>query len=79
MQKLLINICCITGIKRTAADVADSYVPDIEDKKRQLRIMKDPVKEALSVLGKGGNFDEFGSLLHEAWQAKRSLSSQVKL
>lgn len=66
-----------TGIKRTAADVADSYVPDIDDKRRQLRIMKDLVDEALSVLGKGGNFNEFGSLLHEAWQAKRSLSSRV--
>lgn len=66
-----------TGIKRTAADVADSYVPNIEDKKRQLRIMKDLVEEALSVLCKSGNFHEFGSLLHEAWQAKRSLSSRV--
>jgi D-glycero-alpha-D-manno-heptose-7-phosphate kinase len=66
-----------TGIKRTAADVADSYVPNIEDKKRQLRIMKDLVEEALSVLGKGGDFNEFGILLHEAWQAKRSLSTQV--
>ena len=66
-----------TGIKRTAADVADSYVPKIEDKKRQLRIMKDLVEEALSVLGKGGNFNEFGTLLHEAWQAKRSLSNRV--
>ena len=66
-----------TGIKRTAADVADSYVPNIEDKKRQLRIMKDLVEEALSVLGKGINFNEFGSLLHEAWQAKRSLSARV--
>lgn len=66
-----------TGIKRTAADVADSYVPNIEDKKRQLRIMKDLVEEALSVLGKGGDFIEFGSLLHEAWQAKRSLSARV--
>ncbi len=66
-----------TGIKRTAADVADSYVPNIEDKKRQLRIMKDLVEEALSVLGKGGNFNEFGTLLHEAWQAKRSLSARV--
>lgn len=66
-----------TGIKRTAADVADSYVPNIEDKKRQLRIMKDLVEEALSVLGKGGDFNEFGSLLHEAWQAKRSLSARV--
>lgn len=66
-----------TGIKRTAADVANSYVPNIEDKKRQLRIMKDLVEEALTVLGKGGNFNEFGILLHEAWQAKRSLSSLV--
>ena len=66
-----------TGIKRTAADVADSYVPNIEDKKRQLRIMKDLVEEALTVLGKGGNFNEFGTLLHEAWQAKRSLSARV--
>ena len=66
-----------TVIKRTAEDVADSYVPNIEDKKRQLRIMKDLVEEALSVLGKGGNFTEFGTLLHEAWQAKRSLSARV--
>jgi len=66
-----------TGIKRTAADVADSYVLNIDDKKRQLRIMKDLVEEALSILGKGGNFHEFGILLHEAWQAKRSLSSRV--
>ena len=66
-----------TGIKRTAADVADSYVLNIEDKKRQLRIMKDLVAEALSVLGKGGDFGDFGLLLHEAWQAKRSLSSRV--
>lgn len=66
-----------TGIKRTAADVADSYVPNIEEKKRQLRIMKDLVDEALSVLSKGGDFSEFGTLLHEAWQAKRSLSTKV--
>jgi len=66
-----------TGIKRTAADVADSYVPNIEDKKRQMCIMKDLVEEALSVLGKGSNLNKFGMLLHEAWQAKRSLSSQV--
>jgi D-glycero-alpha-D-manno-heptose-7-phosphate kinase len=39
--------------------------------------MKDLVEEALSVLGKGGDFSEFGTLLHEAWQAKRSLSSRV--
>jgi D-glycero-alpha-D-manno-heptose-7-phosphate kinase len=66
-----------TGIKRTAADVADSYVMNIEEKKRQLRIMKDLVDEALSVLGKGGDFNDFGHLLHESWLAKRSLSPRV--
>jgi len=65
-----------TGIKRTASDVATSYVSDIDDKKRQMRIMKDLVDEALQLLGHG-NFHEFGALLHEAWQVKRSLSPQV--
>lgn len=66
-----------TGIKRTAADVADSYVADIETKKRQLCIMKDLVDESLAILNASGGLAGFGELLHEAWQAKRSLSSCV--
>lgn len=66
-----------TGIKRTAADVADSYVADIETKKRQLRIMKDLVDESMTLLNCSGNLTGFGELMHEAWQAKRSLSPSV--
>lgn len=66
-----------TGIKRTASDIAVSYVSDIEAKKRQLRIMKDLVEESISVLCNGRDLQGFGELLHEAWQAKRSLSSKV--
>jgi len=66
-----------TGIKRTAADVAGSYVPDIESKRRQLRIMKDLVDESLSLLNSDGGLSGFGDLMHEAWQAKRSLSASV--
>jgi D-glycero-alpha-D-manno-heptose-7-phosphate kinase len=66
-----------TGIKRTAADVADSYVADIETKKRQLRIMKDLVDESMTLLNSNNDLSGFGELLHEAWQAKRSLSSSV--
>jgi D-glycero-alpha-D-manno-heptose-7-phosphate kinase len=66
-----------TGIKRTAADVASSYVPDIESKKRQLRIMKDLVDESLALLGGNGVLTGFGELMHEGWQAKSSLSSSV--
>ncbi|MFO0799948.1 MAG: hypothetical protein U0804_20955 [Gemmataceae bacterium] len=66
-----------TGIARTAADVARSYVPSLDAKRRQLRLMKDFVDEALGVLTGGVNLVPIGELLHEAWLAKRSLSPIV--
>jgi D-glycero-alpha-D-manno-heptose-7-phosphate kinase len=66
-----------TGIKRTASNVAESYVKGIEEKKRQMRIMKDLVEESISILNSGHDILGFGELLHEAWQAKRSLSPSV--
>jgi D-glycero-alpha-D-manno-heptose-7-phosphate kinase len=66
-----------TGIARTAADVAKSYVVDLEARRRQLRIMKELVDESIDILASGMNIGAFGDLLHEAWQAKRSLSAQV--
>jgi D-glycero-alpha-D-manno-heptose-7-phosphate kinase len=66
-----------TGIKRTASNIADSYVNGIEEKRRQLRIMKDLLEESLSVLSNGQDITGFGELMQEAWQAKRSLSSKV--
>ena len=66
-----------TGIVRTASDVAKSYVDDIDCKKRQLRIMKDLLEEGISLLVSNRDINEFGELLDEAWQAKRSLSCSV--
>jgi D-glycero-alpha-D-manno-heptose-7-phosphate kinase len=66
-----------TGIERTASTVAESYVNDIESRKRHLRIMKDLVDESISILNSNQNITEFGNLLREMWQAKRNLSSQV--
>ncbi len=66
-----------TGIKRTASNIADSYVEDIEAKKRQLRIMKDRVDEAIGILSGTGPITPFGELVNEAWQTKRSLSGSV--
>lgn len=66
-----------TGIARTAADVAKSYVVDLEARRRQLRIMKELVDESIDILASGTDIGAFGELLHEAWQAKRSLSPQV--
>ena len=66
-----------TGIKRTAETVARSYVEDINSKKRQLRLMKDLTDEAVTIFSTGVDLKAFGHLLHEAWEAKRSLSAQV--
>jgi len=66
-----------TGIRRTAANIAGTYVADLEGKKRQLRIMKDMVEEAIQILDSDHDLAAFGELLHEAWQAKRSLSAAV--
>ena len=66
-----------TGIRRTASDVAKSYVIDMDSKKRQLRIMRDLVEESVSFLNGRHDIIGFGHLIHEAWQAKRSLGANV--
>jgi D-glycero-alpha-D-manno-heptose-7-phosphate kinase len=66
-----------TGIRRTASDVAGSYVSQIDSKKRQLHIIKELVDEAVALLNSEKDITAFGSLLHEAWLVKRSLSPQV--
>ncbi|RMF06622.1 MAG: kinase [Candidatus Neomarinimicrobiota bacterium] len=66
-----------TGIMRTASNVADSYVKHIQDRKRQMRIMNDLVHEGLSILSSGQDLQDFGRLMHEAWQVKRSFSSLI--
>lgn len=66
-----------TGIKRTASNVAATYVNDIDERRRKLRLMKDLVEESISIVSNGQDLTAFGELLHEAWQAKRSLSSSV--
>jgi D-glycero-alpha-D-manno-heptose-7-phosphate kinase len=66
-----------TGIKRTAADVADTYVCSLDQKKRQLRLIREMVDEALEILCGSASLSDFGALLHESWIAKRSLSDSV--
>jgi len=66
-----------TGIKRTASNIAGSYVTNLDKKKRQLRIIKDLLEESLSVLTNGEDIRAFGELLHEAWQAKKSIGEKV--
>jgi D-glycero-alpha-D-manno-heptose-7-phosphate kinase len=66
-----------TGIKRTASTIAETYVNGLDEKRRELRLMRELVDEGAAILGSGQDLAGFGELLHEAWQAKRSLSAKV--
>lgn len=66
-----------TGIKRTASDVADSYVKNMGNKNKSLEKMQGMVEKGINILQDNGSIDRFGELMHEAWMAKRSLSSKV--
>lgn len=66
-----------TGIRRTASDIAKSYVENLDKKQKLLNKMHQMVYEGLSILKGSGPIEAFGELLHEAWAAKCSLSSKV--
>jgi D-glycero-alpha-D-manno-heptose-7-phosphate kinase len=66
-----------TGIKRTASNVAQSYVNNIEEKKRQMQLMMELVDEGIAILNSDHDIRDFGRLLHEAWKVKCSFSDRV--
>jgi len=66
-----------TGIKRTASDVASSYVASMEQRAALLRQMHECVDQSCAILAGNGDLNPFGELLHQAWLAKRALSDKV--
>ena len=66
-----------TGIRRTASDVAESYVNGLDHKDRQFRTIGELTNEGVAVLCGKSKVSLFGELLHNAWQAKRDLSARV--
>jgi len=67
-----------TGFSRQASEIAGEQIESILEKKRDMRIMRDLVNEALQVLcSDTGPIEEFGRLLHEAWEIKRTLTSRI--
>jgi D-glycero-alpha-D-manno-heptose-7-phosphate kinase len=66
-----------TGIKRTASNIAATFVPTINDKRRHLLPMRGLVDEAVKLLNSNRPIAEFGKLMDENWQLKRELSNKV--
>ncbi len=66
-----------TGFSRFASDIAGVQIQQTPNRKRELSAMQQMVDEALNILNRDGDINEFGKLLHENWQIKRSLTNKI--
>ncbi len=67
-----------TGFSRNASDVAGEQIRRTPEKKKELKAMMAMVEEAINILnGSRDRLTDFGSLLHETWKIKRSLTPQI--
>lgn len=67
-----------TGITRFASSVAQKKVENFDNKKIELKRMKDMVSQGIEILGNCSvPLSEFGELLHKAWMYKRELAQGV--
>jgi D-glycero-alpha-D-manno-heptose-7-phosphate kinase len=57
--------------------VASSYASNLDDRRRELRIIQDLVDEGMSILASDSDITNFGRLLDEGWLAKRTLGVGV--
>ncbi|ABK43138.1 GHMP kinase [Magnetococcus marinus MC-1] len=67
-----------TGLTRIASDVAKQKIANLHKRSTQLHSMRAMVDEGLSILNDSKQpIDRLGTLLHENWQLKRTLSDVV--
>ena len=67
-----------TGFSRTASEIAKEQIKMTPHRKRELELMFQMVNEAETIVtSPNRSLDEFGQLLHEGWQLKRSLTQSI--
>jgi D-glycero-alpha-D-manno-heptose-7-phosphate kinase len=67
-----------TGFARTASEVAKEQVRVTPNRKRELESMFQMVDEAEAIVSNPNrSLDEFGHLLHDTWQIKRTLTKNI--
>jgi len=67
-----------TGFSRTASEIAQEQVRITPNRKKELETMLQLVNEAEAIISSPGrSLDEFGRLLHEGWQIKRTLTQKI--
>jgi D-glycero-alpha-D-manno-heptose-7-phosphate kinase len=67
-----------TGLSRNASDIAKAQLDNIDRKADLLHRLRSFVDEGIGILQTPRSpLSDFGKLLHESWQVKRTLSDQV--
>lgn len=67
-----------TGLSRTASEIAKSKIDNFPNRKEELHKMFGMVDKGISILQSSNqSIDDFGKLLDESWQYKRTLSASV--
>ena len=66
-----------TGLSRTASEIAAEQVSTMKQKEAELRTIRSMVDEGQGILVSKGPLQDFGRLLHESWELKRTLSSKI--
>jgi D-glycero-alpha-D-manno-heptose-7-phosphate kinase len=67
-----------TGFARTASEIAQEQLKVTPQRQKELDTMLQLVDEAEAIVASPGcSVDEFGRLLHESWQIKRTLTQKI--
>ena len=66
-----------TGMARTASEIAAEQIKHTLSKQRELTDMYNMVDEAATILESDSDLEDFGRLLHESWQIKRTLTNRI--
>lgn len=66
-----------TGLARSASNTAKEQIENIRTKKVDLNEMLKVVDIGISILSNSSDINDFGLLLNEQWQIKKSLSSLI--
>lgn len=67
-----------TGVARTATEIAETIVQNLESKTGDMRTLQQMVDHAIDIVSSARtDLVEFGRLLREAWHLKRTLSNRV--
>ncbi|MBN9659374.1 MAG: GHMP kinase [Acidobacteria bacterium] len=66
-----------TGIHRRAAEMARRQMSRLSENTERIRALRNQVDQGYGILTGQGPISAFGELLHEAWQLKQELDTQV--